>query len=458
MTADHATPAAPLSIWAYKDNFDFRTDIDEKSPFYVDLSGERGEYSRSALLKEFEIDKNGQLLPGVRTKQHAFGLFGGHVGSGKSTELRSLATLLKLSYTVSHLELTKTLDINNLRYSDLLIALAQKIVGAFEGNSLTPDPIFLKPVTDWFETRIVQQTQFKDIDMELKTQARGQTGIPFLVQFLAIFNAKIKTGATYREELRNEIRNNFTQLVQSFNALITHANDLLKLQQKGPLLFIIDGTDKLSRDDSKDFFTNDVNQLGQIQTNLIVCAPISVLLEEGVTAQRFDFRQRLPMVKIYEKNETERPSAIEALVELVNKRMPLYYFDNTDTVRYLARMSGGHPRDLIRLVRECFKRMDAAPITLGIAERAVKDIATEYQRSIFQEDWSELVTLDKAMGADTDRNEIRMRLLYDLLLLEYNNYWWRSHPLVRTLAGYSKQLKQHSAPSSSPIQAPDSAA
>ena len=29
----------------------------------------------------------------------------------------------------------------------------------------------------------------------------------------------------------------------------------------------------------------------------------------------------------------------------------------------------------------------------------------------------------------------RLRLLYDLVLLEYNSYWWRSHPLVRTLAG-----------------------
>jgi hypothetical protein len=33
-----------------------------------------------------------------------------------------------------------------------------------------------------------------------------------------------------------------------------------------------------------------------------------------------------------------------------------------------------------------------------------------------------------------------LRLLYDLVLLEFNSYWWRSHPLVRTLASYQKAL------------------
>lgn len=426
------------SIWTFQDNFDFRIDIDEAHPFYVPLETHRGDYSRREILNQFQLDASGKILPGVPPKLHATILFGGHVGGGKSTELRKLAKLFQHSYTVSHLELTKVLDVNNLRFSDLLIALAQRIVDALVVNSISPDPVFVKPLTEWFETRIIKEERFKDLDMEVKAQARGKTGIPFLVTFLAEFTAKIRSGASYREELRREVRDGFTSLAQSLNALIAHSNDLLKNNGKGPLLFIVDGTDKLKREDSTTFFQTDVNQLGQIQTNLILCAPIAVLLEESGTAQRFGLRLRLPMVKIYERDESENESAVNALVDLVGKRIPLEFFDNVETVKYLVRKSGGHPRDLLRLVRACFAKVDSAPITLAAALRTVRDIAAEYQRSVLADDWAELVRVDASRGEDTNRTDARLRMLYDLVLLEYNNYWWRSHPLVREIQGYTR--------------------
>jgi hypothetical protein len=49
----------------------------------------------------------------------------------------------------------------------------------------------------------------------------------------------------------------------------------------------------------------------------------------------------------------------------------------------------------------------------------------------------------KVRGDDIDSNpdetrntEEARKLLYHLALLEYNSYWWRSHPAVRTLPGY----------------------
>ena len=425
------------SIWTYQDNFDFRKDIDQSSPFFVELEGVRGDYSRNAILKEFLLDAAGEALPGVKPKTMATVLFGGHVGSGKSTELRKLTTLFEKTYTVSHLEITKILDINNLRFSDLLIALAERVVTALIGNALAPDPVFVKPVTEWFETRILSEARFKDLEAEVKTEAAAGLTLPFLAKILATFTGKVRNGASYREDLRKEVRDGFTALANGLNALIAHANDLLEVKGKGPLLFIVDGTDKLKREDSEGFFQTDVNQLGQIQTNFILCAPISVLLEVGGTAQRFP-RLRLPMVKIYDRTEREFCPAVDALTQLVAKRLPLAYFDNEETVKYLVSMSGGHPRDLLRLVRGCFSKIDAAPITRAVAETAVRDMAAEYQRSVLQQDWADIVKVDLAQGEDTDRTDSRLRMLYDLILLEYNNYWWRSHPLVREIAGYRK--------------------
>ena len=435
------------TLWAYQENFDFHTDIEVGSPFYMPLEGYRGEYSRAPLLNAFGLDSQGVWLPGVAKRQKTFVLFGGHVGCGKSTELRQVGALMAKSYTISRVELTKILDINNLRFSDLLIALAHEVVATCHDKQLVVMDVFLNPVVNWFETRIVKEERFKDLDAEIKTEAKAQLGIPYLVTLLATMTAKFRSGVSYREELRHEVTNGFTQLVGHFNALIAHVNELLVARGIGPMLFVIDGTDKLKREDSTNFFQADVNQLLQIETHLVICAPIAVLLEEPGTAQRFTLRERLPMIKIEERDGTPIPQAIDVLVQLIKLRMPLNFFDSPDTVRYLARMSGGHPRDLLRLVRGCFAVTDAAPISRTAAERAVKNMASEYQRSVLQSDWPELVAIDTSGGDDIDRNEPRLRMLYALVLLEYNSYWWRSHPLVRTLPGYAKAKEKIVLPS-----------
>ncbi len=426
------------SLWAYQENFDFHIDIDVGSPFYVSLESHRGEYIRAPLLNTFGLDSQGVWLPGVTKRQKTFVLFGGHVGCGKSTELRQVGALMAKSYTVCRVELTKILDINNLRFGDLLIALAHEVVVTCNNKELVVQDVFLKPVINWFETRIVKEERFKDLDAEVKTEAKATAGIPFLVTLLATITAKFRSGVSYREELRREVTNGFTQLVSHFNALIAHVNELLVARGMGPMVFVIDGTDKLKREDSTHFFLADVNQLLQIEAHLIICAPIAVLLEEAGTAQRFTLRDRLPMIKIEERDGTPMTQSVDVLVKLIERRMPLHFFDSLDTVRYLARMSGGHPRDLLRLVRGCFALTEAAPISRVAAERAVKNMASEYQRSIQQSDWPELVTIDTSGGDDIDRTDARIRMLYDLVLLEYNSYWWRSHPLVRTLPGYAK--------------------
>jgi hypothetical protein len=434
------------TIWSYQENFDFRRDIGPNDPLYEPLESSRGEYSRRKLLHTFQLDSVGKLHPGTEALAQQTVLFGGHIGCGKSTELREYAKLFSRAYTVHHLELTKALDINNLRFSDLLIALAGKLVETFEREdlSLSPDPAIVKPVTDWFDTRIVKQERFRDIEGELKTEVKATGGLPFLASLLATVSAKIRGGASYREELRREVRDGFLQLLQHFNALISHANHLLALQSRGPMVFIIDGTDKLKREDSQTFFLDDVHQLSQIATNLIVCAPISVLLEDGAVWQRF-VRVQLPMVKICDADGTPRVDEEETLISLVSKRMPLDFFDNKETLRYLVRNSGGHVRDLLRLVRACFARLDHAPISRAVAEAAVRDVSSEYQRLVTGSDWADLARIDLAKGEERDRTPDRLRMLYDLVLLEYNNYWWRSHPLVRGLPSYAKALKTASA-------------
>jgi energy-coupling factor transporter ATP-binding protein EcfA2 len=430
------------TIWSYQENFDFTRDIESSHDFFIPLDAHRGDYSREAILNIYSVDATGRMHTGAKAAKNTVTLFGGHIGSGKSTELRDYAALLKHSYTVSLIETTKMLDINNLKFSDLLIALTAELMKAFENQhlSLQPDSIFVKPITDWFETRILKVEKFKDLETELRTEASAAAGIPFLAKLTAKMSAKFRGGVSYKEELRHEIQNGFSQLLIHFNALIEHANELLTHQNHGPLLFIFDGTDKLSKENADTFFKSDINQLAQIQTNMIICTPMTILLEAGSTTQRFK-TAHLPMIKIFDKNEIPIPENEDVLIQLVVKRLPLAYFDHLDTIRYLVQSSGGHVRDLIRLVSACFSRLKSEQITKPIAEQAVKDIATTYLRQVLADDWQEIVKIDLSLGDEIDRTETRLRLLYDLVLLEYNNFWWRSHPLIRTLPAYTKAME-----------------
>ena len=110
-------------------------------------------------------------------------------------------------------------------------------------------------------------------------------------------------------------------------------------------------------------------------------------------------------------------------------------FDSKKTVEYLIAHSGGHPRDLLHLLIYAFKKAEGELIDRPSAEAAVKELATDYRRTLSKEDFQLLCEIDNAPDVTHNTEEAR-KLLYHLALLEYNSYWWRSHPVVRTLPGY----------------------
>jgi energy-coupling factor transporter ATP-binding protein EcfA2 len=444
-------PTSLPTIWSYQDNLDFLRDIKPDDAFYEPLEGARGDYARREMLTKFALDGEGRLREGAKCKQYEAVLFGGHVGCGKSTELRSYAALFGKTYTVHHVEVTKVLDINNLRFSDLLMALGHALTQTqVNGGQLQLDATFVDPVINWFETRIVQNVRFRDAEINAELGARVEAGVSWLAKVYAQVTGKLRSGVSYKEDLRREIRDGFTELVGVFNALVAHANAQLARAGAGPLLFVLDGTDKLTPEDAKAFFEGDINQLTQVQTNLVICAPIQVLIPGHQFLNRFAC-VKLLMVKVANEDGTDRPE-IDVLVKLVSRRLPIEHFDDPDTLRYLVRSSGGHVRDLLRLVGECFTYLDASPITLAIAQRAVKKIGTDYERLVGREEWADLAAIDASNGADKARTDVRLSMLYQLVLLEYNNYWWASHPTLRETSAYRaarqalQQAQQAAAP------------
>ena len=67
-----------------------------------------------------------------------------------------------------------------------------------------------------------------------------------------------------------------------FNALIGFVTDEVRRRGIGQaVLFVIDGTDRLRRDEAEGFFIHDIHQLRLVHGNFIYCAPINILTEES---------------------------------------------------------------------------------------------------------------------------------------------------------------------------------
>ncbi len=425
------------TIWELGKQLSFEEPLEPSDERYVQTESARGEFKFDPLLKPYGVDPRTDEMRFVPSG--VYSLFCGHRGCGKSTELRRLKERMddpKLFFVV-FLDVLKELDINNLTHADVLLAIAKALISRIEGAGIVIDPVHLRQLEKWFTERIEKHEKTKDYAAEIKAGVSGKQGIPFLGKLFAELTSSFKIGSTYKEELRTVIRNSFTEFAHGFQQLIDAANDRVVESGKGKsILFIVDGADRLSGEDSDNFFIRDVHQLLQLRGNFIYCAPIHLIYEHNQVQQVFANIFKLPMIKIEEKDPREvNHLGISAMMDIVYKRADKALFDNEDTVKYLIRHSGGHPRDLLHLLIYAFKSAEGDLIDRHSAEAAVKALATDYRRTLSKEDFQLLCEIDNDPEGTYNSEQAR-RLLYNLALLEYNTYWWRSHPVVRTLSGY----------------------
>ncbi|MCI5126259.1 MAG: hypothetical protein D3925_17740, partial [Candidatus Electrothrix sp. AR5] len=274
-----------ISIWDAKNRLTFNEPLkpdDELSQhLFVDTTSARGDFSLKRLHRELNVDNQGiaHTAPAAPDKQYI--LFTGHRGCGKSTELLRTAAFLHHPdrYYVIHLDCLKKLDINNLEYTDVLLALTAALLKKLaQEEDIIIDQACLSRLENWFKERVGVHAALHDFSAEIKAGATMQTGLPWLGKLFGELTNTISIGSSYREELRLVVRNNFTEFTETFNQLILACEEKIRAAGRGKrILFTVDGTDRLNPEDAPKFFVEDVHQLTQINGLFIYCAPIHLL-------------------------------------------------------------------------------------------------------------------------------------------------------------------------------------
>ena len=242
-----------------------------------------------------------------------------------------------------------------------------------------------------------------------------------------------KTNSTYKTELRRTLQNHFTEFSEALNHLIEAAEGAIRQARRGGrILFVVDGTDRLSGTDAQAFFVADVHQLQQVRGLFVYCAPIHLAYESNDIRQNFTAFFSCRWSK--SPNRMVHRVGPAAMREMLFQRAAPGLFDDK-VADYLIEHSGGHPRDLLRLVLNAFKHAEGDRFDVESACRAVREMASDYRRVLRSEDYRLLAIIDSRREVPPGSERVR-DLLYNLTLLEYNDFFWRSHPTIRTTPEY----------------------
>lgn len=432
----------PKDIWEVNQRLQFDEPLEPDDERWIDTGEARGESPLTPLYRSLGVDAREWKLRGAPRRSYA--LFCGHRGCGKSTELRRVHEELNRPglFCAVFLDAAKSLDPNNLQYQDLLLALAQGLLERLEAEGVQLDGVHLSRLTSWFDERIEKHEATKEFATEVRAGVKAEAGIPFLSKLFGELTTAFRTNSTYKEELRRVVRNHFSEFADAFNQLIRAAEQACEDHGLGSrVLFLVDGTDRLRGEDAESFFVKNVYQLQLVESLFLYSTPIHLLHSGAALKESFTATFKLPMIKIKERDGSPSNPGLEALRELLFRRAPRELFDDQSTADYLIEHCGGHPRDLLRLLQYTFEHARGDFFDQPAAERAVQNLATDYRQFLDTGDYALLRTIDADPFVEHNSERAR-HLLYNLALLEYNSYWWRTHPVVATLPAYREALDQ----------------
>jgi hypothetical protein len=388
-------------------------------PRYVDLTAVRGGQSLALILA--------RRIRRTRPPHFHRQLVSGHRGSGKSTELRRLqACLLNERFFTVYLDVEDVLDLGEIKYQDVLVAIAQAIFDDLRNKDISLNAGLLEDLKTWFDERIMTEEQKRDMEATLKAEASIEGHVPFLAKALASITSQIKSGSSQKQEIRHKLEQELSGFIVLLNTLLTNARQGVTAKEFHDLVVLVDGLEKMHYREQTDgesthsvLFVQHAAQLKAPECHLVYTVPISLCFRAGLGNSFPDAPFLLPMV------DYTKETGQECLREVVRKRIDIEaVFDSLTTADRLIALSGGSVRDLMRLIRMSCD--DAGEkISLHDAETAIRSLVNEFDRFLKEED---IKPLQEIARTKTVSFNARLRLVH-----EYQNgeRWADLHPAVR---------------------------
>ncbi|MDQ7064640.1 MAG: hypothetical protein Q9P90_10395 [candidate division KSB1 bacterium] len=147
--------------------------LEAGDPRYVDLTPVRGHHNF--------VETIARRIRRSPAPQYHKQLITGHRGCGKSTELKQLAARLReQKFFVVYVDIESTLDLGDLNYLDVLVALAKGISEEMNNHSIPIAKALLESLDAWFAEKILKEEEKEDIKTVLQAEFSVKPEIPLL--------------------------------------------------------------------------------------------------------------------------------------------------------------------------------------------------------------------------------------------------------------------------------------
>ncbi len=421
---------------------------EQDKKYYIDFSSVRG----GKIIEE--IKENIVFFsPDIPTCS----LFTGHIGCGKSTELLHLKSdLIQAGFHVVYFESSQDLEMADVDVGDFLLAIARRVSQSLD-TVILAEPKTLKALLKG--AIAVLNTEINDV--KLKLPGMPELGVStdderFSLSFgIGEITAKTKSDATLRERLNQYLGPQKTKLLAAINQeLIEPAIAQLKQSGKRGLVVIVDNLDRVDsrpkpwgRPQQEYLYIDQSEYLTQLNCHLVYTMPLALKFSNDYNnlTQRFPEDPKvLPMVPVMTRDGQRFEPGIELLRQLVlarafpdlspwqRLRRVNELFDTSDSLDRLCCISGGHVRDLLRLLNNWIQRDRKLPLRGETLEALIRIRRNEMTLQISDDEWELLrqVKQRKTVRGDWEYQA----LIHSRLVFEYRNQfgesWFDLNPIL----------------------------
>jgi dsDNA-binding SOS-regulon protein len=417
--------------------------LQSDDPRYVDFTLVRGgtNLAETVVRRIQRIDLSAQRS--LSQPRFLKPLITGHRGCGKSTELlRVKLALEQAGYFVVYFDSIKEIDINDVDCVDILLSITRQLEEQLRESPLKiqlPQKQ-LETIGLWLAKTVYQTDDIDTIENRFEAELGLGAEIPLFVKALLKVKSIITGASTQRKTVRLEVTNRISQLLTDLNDLIDYAQIKLRDNGKKGLVIIVDSLEKI--------LLKPLNELGHITTHsaiyiehgehlktpnchILYTVPISLLRNENVGQIFTDETLIVPMVKVKDDKGNDMQDGLDAMRKMLACRLEIdKVFENPKSVDDLARTSGGHVRDFLRLVRFACDH-SRTQITEDAVNKGIKELVRTYDYLVQDKDLQKLAEVYREKHLPSDAEYAH--LPYHLLVLEYQNdeVWADVHPAVQ---------------------------
>ena len=390
-------------------------------------------------------------------------LFTGHIGCGKSTELLRLKLELEQEgFHVVYFESSEDLEMADVDIGDVMLAIARRVSQSLD-KIVLEEPSRLKELLQGAVKVLnseVTGVKFKIPGARILGDSVGDVGITSDKDKFSLYlgigeiTTRAKSDATLREKLNQYLGPQKTQLLEAINQeLLEPAIAKLKQQGKKGLVVIVDNLDRIDnrqkgwgRPQQEYLFVDQGECLTKLHCHLVYTMPLALKFSNdyGNLTQRFSEDPKvLPMVPVQLTDGSQCEAGMPLLRQMVlarafpdldeDKRLDKIteIFDSLQTLDRLCSVSGGHVRDLLRLLNTWIKKGRQLPLSRETLEDVIRSRRNEMTMPISDDEWELLRQVRQRKKVSDDQGY--QKLIRSRLVFEYRDKgesWFDINPIL----------------------------